>query len=105
MQVGLHFMLNVARTDPSAFSVSSYLSQVSRADYQRHEEDFVILMILSLVTASIGIEQEYFEAVMSTPMAAEHPLFAAIDASYYSDIEQFMEHRIAILEGKYNHLR
>jgi hypothetical protein len=56
-------------------------------------------MILSLVTATIGIEQEYFEAVMSVPKAAENPLLAAIDPAYYSDVERFMEHRIAILEG------
>ena len=57
-------------------------------------------MILSLVTATIGIEQEYFEAVMSVPKAAENPLLAAIDPSYYFDVERFMEHRIATLEGK-----
>jgi hypothetical protein len=56
-------------------------------------------LILSLVTATIGIEQEYFEAVMSVPKAAENPLLAAIDPSYYSDPERFMEHRTAILEG------
>jgi hypothetical protein len=61
-------------------------------------------MILSLVTATIGIEQEYFEAVMSVPKAAENPLLAAIDPTYYSDVERFMEHRIAILEGKSPHL-
>ena len=56
-------------------------------------------MILSLVTATIGIEQEYFEAVMSVPKAAENPLLAAIDPTYYSDFERFMEHRAATLEG------
>jgi len=73
---------------------------LSGADRQRHEEDFIILMILSLVTTTIGIEQEYFEAVMAVPKAAENPLLAAIDPVYYSDVERFMEHRIAILEGK-----
>ena len=57
-------------------------------------------MILSLVTATIGIEQEYFEAVMSIPKAAENPLLAAIDPTYHCDVERFMENRIAILEGK-----
>jgi hypothetical protein len=32
LQVGLHFMLNVARTDPSAFSVSSAVRVLDQAD-------------------------------------------------------------------------
>jgi hypothetical protein len=58
-------------------------------------------MILSLVTATIGIEQEFFEAVMSIPKALENPLLAAIDPTCYSDVERFMEYRITILEGRF----
>jgi hypothetical protein len=53
------------------------------------------------VTASIGIEQEYFEAVLSIPKAAENPILAAISPSSYADTEKFLEHRTAILESKF----
>jgi hypothetical protein len=51
------------------------------------------------VTASIGVEQEYFEAVLSIPKAAENPILAAISPSYYADAEKLLEHRTAILES------
>jgi len=52
------------------------------------------------VTATIGIEHEYFEAVLSLPKAAESPILAAISPSYYTDPEKFLENRTAILESE-----
>lgn len=52
------------------------------------------------MTATIGIEHEYFEAVLSLPKAAENPILAAISPSYYTDPEKFLENRTAILESE-----
>lgn len=99
-------MLNVAKIDPAAFLVSSLIISTgsSRWIFQRHEDEFVSLLFQALVASRLDVEHEYFMAIMNCDKAAEYPLLTAIDRSLYLDGLQFMENRIAILEGVQDNL-
>lgn len=64
VQVGLHFMLNVALLDPGAF--------------RTHEEEFIALLFQTLVTDRLTIEHKYAFAVFGLPFALDHALFAGV---------------------------
>ncbi|KAK6907981.1 hypothetical protein I203_101982 [Kwoniella mangroviensis CBS 8507] len=62
VQVGLHFMLNVAQSDPAAFS--------------HHEEDFIALLFQVIGTDKLTVEHHYLSALLAMPGAYNHPLLA-----------------------------
>jgi hypothetical protein len=95
-------MLNVAKSDPSAFSVCRHL-RIWRdgTNGQRHEDEFVALLLQALVTSKWGIEQEYIDTVLSIPRAGDYPLLTAIDPAHYESADRLMEHRGTVIEGRY----
>ncbi|WVQ65568.1 uncharacterized protein L199_003745 [Kwoniella botswanensis] len=64
VQVGLHFMLNVAQLDPAAFS--------------HHEEDFIALLFQVIGTDKLTVEHKYLSALLAMPGAYNHPLLAPL---------------------------
>ncbi|WVF69022.1 hypothetical protein IAT40_003796 [Kwoniella sp. CBS 6097] len=62
VQVGLHFMLNVAQLDPACFT--------------DHQEDFVSLFFQVIGTDKLVVENKYFSAVLAMPGALDHPLLS-----------------------------
>ncbi|WVW84898.1 hypothetical protein I302_106934 [Kwoniella bestiolae CBS 10118] len=64
VQVGLHFMLNVAQLDPGAFT--------------HHEEDFTALLFQVIGTDKLTVEHKYLSALLAMPGASEHLLLAPL---------------------------
>ncbi|WRT67980.1 uncharacterized protein IL334_004955 [Kwoniella shivajii] len=64
VQVGLHFMSNVAILDPAAFT--------------HHEEDFVALFFQVIGTDKLTVEHKYLSALLLTPGAMDHPLLSPL---------------------------
>lgn len=69
---------------------------------QRHEEEFVSLLVRALVSSRLGTEYDYFVSVMKCDKAVEYPLLVDIESSLFNDAVRFMENRLAILEGMSN---
>lgn len=103
LQVGLQFMLNVAKVDRGAFSVSPLLNHGTcesvLINTQMHEEEFVSLLVRALVGSRLGTEYDYFVAVMKCDKAVEYPLLTDIESTLSNDAVRFMENRLPILEG------
>ncbi|WWC88639.1 uncharacterized protein L201_003552 [Kwoniella dendrophila CBS 6074] len=64
VQVGLHFMLNVAQLDPGAFA--------------HHEEDFVALLFQVIGTDKLTVEHKYLSALLAMPGTSDHLLLAPL---------------------------
>ncbi|WWC70969.1 uncharacterized protein I206_104922 [Kwoniella pini CBS 10737] len=64
VQVGLHFMLNVAQLDLGAFVY--------------HEEDFVALFFQVIGTDRLTVEHHYTSALLAMRGSLEHPLLAPL---------------------------
>ncbi|KAL1413138.1 hypothetical protein Q8F55_000887 [Vanrija albida] len=87
LQVGLHFMLNVARLDPGAFRTL--------------EEEFISLLFQTIATDRLTVEHKYASAVFSLPGAADNDLFegvaAAVPEAHDFTRATFMEKRVEVL--------
>ena len=64
LQVGLHFMLNVATLDPSA--------------WKSQEEEFLALFFHALVADRLTIQHKYVSAVLALPGALDHALLGGV---------------------------
>ncbi|WWC62804.1 uncharacterized protein I303_105402 [Kwoniella dejecticola CBS 10117] len=64
VQVGLHFMLNVAQLDPAAFA--------------HYAEDFISLFFQTVGTDMLTIEHKFTSAMITMRGALDHPLLAPL---------------------------
>ncbi|WWD18663.1 hypothetical protein CI109_103116 [Kwoniella shandongensis] len=64
VQVGLHFMLNVAQLDPGSFI--------------HHEEDFIALFFQIIGTDRVTVEHEYVSSLLIMQGAMDHPLLTPL---------------------------
>ncbi|KAK8858768.1 hypothetical protein IAR55_002997 [Kwoniella newhampshirensis] len=64
VQVGLHFMLNVAQLDPGSFV--------------HYDEDFVALFFQVIGTDKLTVEHKFFSSLLLMPGAMEDPLLAPL---------------------------
>ncbi|WVQ85011.1 hypothetical protein IAT38_007175 [Cryptococcus sp. DSM 104549] len=92
VQVGLHFMLNVAQLDPGSFS--------------NHPEDFTALLFQTIGTDKLTIEHKYLFNLLRMSGVGEHPLLAPLfgmpELERQLDRAAFMEIREEVLCAIFN---
>lgn len=101
LQVGLHFMLNVATVDPGCYIVRRSLADVLIT--QLHEEIFLGLLFQSIVTHRWTIEHKYLSALLAMHHVLDSALFSEValipGIADPLDRSRFMELRPDILRG------
>ncbi|ORY30560.1 Mus7/MMS22 family-domain-containing protein [Naematelia encephala] len=94
LQVGLHFMLNVAKIDPGCF--------------HEYEQEFITLVYQTIVTANITVEHDFLAATLRMTGGAEHVLLRDFRELIpdHLEIDQgaFLEYRAPALEAVFSRL-
>ena len=69
---------------------------------QRHEDDFLPLILQALITERITLEHKFISAILRIPGVTDHPLLAGLDTSVAEgdrlDEMRYLEVRETILE-------